>query len=568
MGFALPRNPGRRYTRHRASPVHIHLEVNHSLAVIAMHAAFVVSLALAAAPVPADTALVCPPEFLVTLQPWIAHREAQGHRFVRIAHHLSAAEMRLEIQRQAERHPLRWVVLVGDATGQAVPREAAAVRSVPTHLVKAKVNVKWGSEPLIASDMPFADLNNDQIPDLAIGRLPADDPGQLAIMVEKILDYEQRTEAGPWCRRLNVVAGVGGFGGLIDSVLETATKKFLTDGIPSGYTMSMTYGSWRSPYCPDPRGFRTATMDSLNAGSLFWIYIGHGQRRYLDSIRVPGAAFPIFDIDDVRELRRVGGAPIAVFLSCYTGAFDERRDCLAEELLRSPQGPVAVYSGSRVTMPYAMAVMGNEMMQEYFQQRRATLGELILYAKQRMALPLDDAPADTNRAMLNAIAKAISPAPDELHAERMEHLLLFNLIGDPLLRMKHPQTVEVDVAQNGYAGEEVIIRGRLPFAGRCTVELTCRRDRTRKRMPPRVSFVPTHAALIGYSKTYAEANDRRWSGDEFLAEAGTFERRLAVPEGASGPSHVRVFVERGDRFAIGSADIYLRRARPGPAGGE
>jgi hypothetical protein len=529
-----------------------------------MHTALLICLALVSDPQPIDTALVCPDEFLPALQPWVDHRHSQGHRFVRISNMLSATQIRDEIRRQARLHPLRFVVFVGDADPLAANDPKLRARSVPTQFAKAKINVHWGSEPEIASDMPFADLDDDHIPDLAIGRLSADNPQQLAVIVKKILDYEKHTDAGQWCRRVSVVAGVGGFGGFVDKVLETATAKFLTEGIPSGYAMSMTYGSWRSPYCPDPRAFRAATMDRLNEGSLFWIYIGHGQRRYLDSVRVPGGAFPIFDVDDVRELKREGGAPIAVFLSCYAGAFDERRDCLAEELLRSPQGPVAIYAGSRVTMPYAMAVMGTEMMTEFFQHRRVTLGEVVLHAKQRLAMSLPENSVDTNRAMLDAIAKAISPAPDQLDAERLEHLLLFNLIGDPLLRMKHPQALELTVPKNAYVGERMTIVGTVPFGGRCTLELTCRRDRTRQMLPQRSSFVRTNEALSAYSKVYAEANDRRWTSEVFDCEAGQFQREIMVPADAKGPSHVRVFVENGGRFALGSASVYLRRAKPAP----
>jgi hypothetical protein len=529
-----------------------------------MHTALLICLALVSDPQPIDTALVCPDEFLPALQPWVDHRHSQGHRFVRISNMLSATQIRDEIRRQARLHPLRFVVFVGDADPLAANDPKLRARSVPTQFAKAKINVHWGSEPEIASDMPFADLDDDHIPDLAIGRLSADNPQQLAVIVKKILDYEKHTDAGQWCRRVSVVAGVGGFGGFVDKVLETATAKFLTEGIPSGYAMSMTYGSWRSPYCPDPRAFRAATMDRLNEGSLFWIYIGHGQRRHLDSVRVPGGAFPIFDVDDVRELKRQSGAPIAVFLSCYAGAFDERRDCLAEELLRSPEGPVAIYAGSRVTMPYAMAVMGTEMMNECFQHRRVTLGEVVLHTKRRLAKSVAQDSADTNRAMLDAIAKVISPRPDQLDAERMEHLLLFNLIGDPLLRMKYPQALELTVPKNAYVGERMTIVGTVPFAGRCTLELTCRRDRTRQALPQRSAFVPTSEALAAYSDVYAEANDRRWASVVFDCDAGKFQREVVVPADAKGPSHVRVFVENGGRFALGSASVYLRRAKPSP----
>ena len=97
----------------------------------------------------------------------------------------------------------------------------AAIRSrrrrltVPTNYLKATINTRWGSEPHIASDAPYADVDGDQIPDLAVGRIPADSADELAAVVRKILRYEQQADSGrrfAWQRRLHVVAGVGGFG--------------------------------------------------------------------------------------------------------------------------------------------------------------------------------------------------------------------------------------------------------------------------------------------------------------------------------------------------------------------
>ena len=199
----------------------------------------------------------------------------------------------------------------------------------------------------------------------------------------------------------------------------------------------MTYASWRSPYCPAPHTFRETTIERLNEGSLFWVYIGHGQRSFLDHVRVPGRAFPIMDIDDCRQVRSRSGAPIAVFLSCYAGAFDGTKDCLAEELLRTTNGPVAVLAGSRVTMPYAMGVMADGLLGECFEKRRSTLGEVVLLAKRRLAADAaaGENAANDNRKILDALAATISPAKDKLVEERFEHLALFNLIGDPLLRI-------------------------------------------------------------------------------------------------------------------------------------
>ena len=55
--------------------------------------------------------------------------------------------------------------------------------------------------PEIATDNWYADLDDDGVPDLAIGRLPADSPQDLAVMVAKILAYESVQVPGPWCQR-------------------------------------------------------------------------------------------------------------------------------------------------------------------------------------------------------------------------------------------------------------------------------------------------------------------------------------------------------------------------------
>ena len=172
------------------------------------------------------------------------------------------------------------------------------------------------------------------------------------------------------------------------------------------------------------------------------------------------------------------GAPIAVMLACYTAAFDQPRDCLGEELLRTPGGPVAVYGGSRVTMPYAMAVMGTTMMDEYFKNRPATLGEAILAAKRRMMQPLDESDPlkDANRLLLDGVASIMSPSRELLDEERREHLHLFNLLGDPMLRLAHPAEIKLEAPREAVPGEKLQIAGTSPLVGRGVLELVCRRD--------------------------------------------------------------------------------------------
>lgn len=522
------------------------------------------SLMLLGANPPVDTVVVCPEAFMDALRPWVQHREAQGHQLAFVSNDQSSGTIRSTIREIANNDHLRAIVLVGDAGPRSPVDDQLRAITTPTHQATAKVNLLWGSEPTIATDNWYADLDDDMLPDVAIGRLTADTPAELTRIVRKIIDYEQQSPAGIWRRRVNFVAGVGGFGAVADNVIETTTKKVLTEGIPASYETSMTYGSWRSPFCPDPRHFHQATVERFNEGSLFWVYIGHGQRRVLDQVRTPGGLHHIFDTDDVKKIHCATGSPIAIFLSCYTGSFDETRDCLGEELLRSAGGPVAAFCGSRVTMPYAMGVMGHELLEQYFVERRETLGELLMHAKRQMARELVEAERTTNttRHLLDSIAAVISPAPDSLAQERMEHVLMFNLLGDPLLRLHQPDGISLTTDDEATAGVSINVRGTSEVDGRCVVELVCRRDRLKTRFVARPRYDARDESLAEYTNVYARANDRRWCSSSVECQSGIFETTLSIPEEAVGPCNVRVFIEGEGRFALGSKSIHVNRARP------
>src|SRR5262245_6411219 len=322
-------------------------------------ACFLISVDLPRPEAAPDAVVIAPREFAAALAPLVEHRQRQGHRLAYLANSGSSAEIRAAIRKVAAGGGLKYVLIVGDADPAARVNPAIAARSVPAPMQPAAVNVKWGSEPQIASDNWYADLDSDHLPDVAVGRIPADTPAEVSRIVAKMLAYEKNNDFGPWRQRVNLIAGVGGFSPLVDTVIETATSKLLTSGIPATHDTRMTYGSWRSQYCPDPRLFHAMTVQRHNEGCLFWVYIGHGQATTLDQVSIPGERFNILNVDDCRELQaHAGAAPIALMLACYTAAFDQPRDCLAEQMLKADGGPVAVYGGSRVTMPYGMAVMG------------------------------------------------------------------------------------------------------------------------------------------------------------------------------------------------------------------
>ena len=92
-------------------------------------------------------------------------------------------------------------------------------------------------------------------------------------------------------------------------------------------------------------------------------------------------------------------------------------------------------AATRVTMPYGNTVLGCELLRSAFAEG-ATLGEVWTRAQQKtLAAAAKD---DSLRTSLDSLASGVSPPPVDLAAERREHVLMYQLLGDPLVRLEHP----------------------------------------------------------------------------------------------------------------------------------
>lgn len=509
-----------------------------------------------------DTLVVCPAEFRQALAPWLAYRQAQGRHIGLISNEVTFAQLQAAIRREACSGQVKNVLLIGDADPEMKQDEKVRARCVPTTYLPSKVTVRFGGEETIATDGPYGDLDGDGTAELVVGRLPVDTPRQLASFIERIIAYEKNQDFGVWRRRINLVAGAGDFGPLVDPLIESTAREFLTSGVPAEYQTTMTYGNWRSPFCPDPRLFGQTALARLNQGCLFWVYLGHAQVCELEPLVVPGAKYSVFAPEEVQQLAAAKCPPIALMFCCYAGAFDARIDCLGETLLCQPGGPVAVVAGSRMTMPYGMATLASEMLDACFQQRCETLGELVMRA-QNQALR-DDA-ANARRQWLDRLATLASPSRNELPQERQDHAQLFNLLGDPLLKIRQPQPVKLTLPRRATVGDRLEIVGQSPVAGRCLLELVVRRDRLKFTPPSRLEYSDRDATLAEFNQIYNRANDPRLLTQELNVPAGEFRATFDLPVEAVGACHVRAFVTGAAAFAAGAADIRIASPPPPPS---
>ncbi len=504
---------------------------------------------------PPDTLVICPKPFQPAIEKWVRYRESQGHVIDVLSPARTVMEIKEQIRRVAILGALKHVLIVGDSGDKRANPDVL----VPTDFVQAKVNVRFGSTPEIATDNTFADLDQDGLPDISIGRIPADSVEEIKMFTERIIAYEKGPDAPrpDWQRRINFVAGVGGFGQVIDGLIEQTTKQIITDLVPGGYETKMTYGSWHSPYCPDPRRFSEETIKRFNEGCLFWVYIGHGNRHRLDKVYMPDQSHMILDNGTVQKLKCESGNPIAIFLACYTGAMDDPHDCLAEAMMKQPHGPIATICGTRVTMPYAMSLLSLEMVHEYFHGEAKTLGELVLASKQRMVEGTNN--NQKYREMIEGMGKAFSPMPNLLKLERLEHVQLIHLIGDPLLRLKRPETIKLDSEPKSVAGNEILVHGIAPMDGNLVLELAYERDRLRERPPRRKIYDSSDDSFFGYQQTYELAQKLVCNSVVIPVSQGKFETKIFVPIDAVGRCVVRGMMESDGKFALGSTKVEISK---------
>lgn len=497
----------------------------------------------------ADCLVVCPDQFRTAIKPWVDYRQRQGISVRLVDSAADAATVKRSLLAASLSERTQFVVLVGDCRLTAA-EQADPSLEVPTFYRATGPAAKYGSTATLPSDASYTDLNGDGVPQVAVGRMPVDTADQLTNWIDRIIAYETSENFDRWRDRVQITAGIGGFGMLADAAIESATRSVLTSTLPDAVSLAVTYASPRSPFNPGAIDFFPATLRRYREGGAFWVYMGHGNITALDRVPGPnGTRRPVLTCEDLDLLEVApGSAPIGLLLACYTGAFDASVDCLAEQMVQCPGGPIAVLASSRVSMPYGNALIAQGLIHACYQQRVERLGTAWLIAQQEVAEDgRQNAELAQRRRLVDLLATALSPDAEQLPAERVEHIHLYNLLGDPTLRLQHPQAIVLDVPSGLSRGEKLVVRGVAPHGGKLTVSLC--------HFP---GSVPTSPGLSP-SERYEQANCVDVLQTEIEDHAGgNFELALVPPAGLSGRFRVVARVQGTGGWSTGAATLLLR----------
>lgn len=460
-----------------------------------------------------------------------AHRRAQGlASAVVVTTDLAppgdADALRAAIRRLATRGPARFLVLVGDAD-----RDRATADTIPTFYARTLYNGATATDRPYGTADGATGATGATVPRVVVGRLPFAEPSALAAYVDRVVRAETRPPADATRRAVRFVTSEGRFGAQIDALIENLFAQVVSTHIPACYDVTVTFATARSPFAwPAPR-FNDKVIDELNAGSLFFTYVGHGWWDGFDSLRVEGKRFPILSNAHVDRVAVRGTPPAMFVVACTTAQFDDpERRSIGERLLDRPQGPLAYYGATRVCHPAWNSIVGRQLAMEMFRSGEGrTLGELVDAATEASLGGIPE--GDTLRRVIEFGASTMMRGSlADLARVKTEGAAMYALLGDPALRLPMPAAdlaVEarlLDGAPDGVV--EVAASGPLPDGAEVTLALV---------VPRTVSLPferdPGASPEETMQRRHARANDKTVVAVVARAAGGRAVASLQVPVG-------------------------------------
>ena len=236
----------------------------------------------------------------------------------------------------AEHPELEYVLLVGD------------ISFLPW-------NASWDGVP---GDYWYACLTDDDLwPEVAVGRISANNDGEVTQQVNKILTYLQSPPSGSWVNKVLLVAHKQDAPGVYQGCKEDIRTAVYTDG----FTFDTAYGASAASGGDDATN--ADVTSAINAGRGIVNYRGHGAfgdpaprpwgtfwgAQYSNLDPAPwNTAGELYTTTEAHALANGDKTPVVFSISCMNNALDNPIfDCLGEAFVKDDDSAVAFLGATR-----------------------------------------------------------------------------------------------------------------------------------------------------------------------------------------------------------------------------
>jgi hypothetical protein len=223
---------------------------------------------------------------------------------------------------------------------------------VPPMMVKT-------NEGIYASDSKLADANNDGIPDVAIGRIPASTNAELLAYVTKLQNHSASATDSPIIFTADSMDGETNFGRASDDAVQPVVTR------PKERLHIDEIGALAT---------RNGLINAWTAGTPLVNWVGHGG---FDQLSGAG----ILTAGDAPSLTHTGRLPVLVAMTCTINRFELGMiaEGLGSALTRQADaGALAVWSASGLSNHEHARLLQRDFMKQASLKPQLRLGELIV----------------------------------------------------------------------------------------------------------------------------------------------------------------------------------------------
>lgn len=288
-------------------------------------------------------------------------------------------------------------------------------------------------------------IGEDEYPDITVGRFSAQSPDDVAIQVNKTINYEKYPEPGAsWYKHAVGIASNQGPGD--DNELDYEHN----DVIYENKLSQFTYTNYTGIY--DPSANTTMVKNAVEEGTSVINYTGHGSPT---SWGTSG-----FSNSNVAQLQNESKLPVIVSVACNNGDF-HNGECFAEAWLKKEGGGAVMMLAATISQPWDPPMRG----QDYFMDILTGGYDYELYPDQN-GITTTEGRNTVGSFVFNGLTLMVveSDGSDDWETSKT-----WTLFGDPSLQMRTDTPAEIalsnDVLLTGVPFTTTVTSGGSPVSG-------------------------------------------------------------------------------------------------------